>query len=198
MALNLNFNPSNIFCTEQGTYIRFIAWIPPSDDSWRLNFGSYNEDDDESGFIGVGCLLRDDKAVFKAGYADAYSDCGDNITLVELKALKVGLLLAVKNGVDYIEIEGDNSIVVRILKGEIIPLCPVLKDITAECVEIMIKSFRQIIIRRIDVNGNKGATGLAIVGFDNQKTFSWQNEAPQGINKILINDVIGRWIAIGR
>ncbi|OMO89004.1 hypothetical protein COLO4_19990 [Corchorus olitorius] len=70
--------------------IRHFAWIPPSDDSWKLNY---------AGFVGPngsgsGCVLRDQNAFFKAACARPLKDCKDLI-LAELDGLHQGLMLAI-------------------------------------------------------------------------------------------------------
>ncbi|WRX09491.1 Ribonuclease H domain - like 4 [Theobroma cacao] len=96
--------------------VHHIAWIPPSDDSWKLNFaGSIGSN---SG--GSGCVLRDQNGIFKVACATPSQGYKDLI-MAELIALRHGLIIAIKYGVNYIEIEGDQSLVIQMLVGQAIP-----------------------------------------------------------------------------
>lgn len=112
--------------------------VTPSDDSWRLNFAGFTPNSDIN--VGFGCVLRDQNAIFKAGYAAPIRDSGD-ATETELIALYVGLDIAQRQGVDYLEIEGDYSFVMQNLTGVVDPMSfsmpTSVRELLGECIKLM-------------------------------------------------------------
>lgn len=73
MDKNLTLGPAQpTVDTEYGVLVHSISWDTPFEDSWRLNFSGYTGAAD--GSAGVGCVLRDQNAIFKAACAAPIKD----------------------------------------------------------------------------------------------------------------------------
>ncbi|KAK3227294.1 hypothetical protein Dsin_007156 [Dipteronia sinensis] len=180
-----------IVYTDNGVLYHHISWTPSSDDSWRINFAGQVAA--ESKNAGAGFILRDQNAKFKAAYAAPVRNC--NLRLeAELVGLKHGLVMAIRHGVDYLEIEGDYSIEMRVLAGEqIIPSSANINKLAKKC-SYLLKQFFSVKICQVDFDSNQGANEVAAIGINLKKHKKWLGEPPSNIYEILITDVIGRWI----
>ncbi|GMY33311.1 Ribonuclease H-like domain containing protein [Fagus crenata] len=197
MAMNLNHVPvQNIVHTENGVLVHCRTWIPPSDDSWKLSFAGCTPG---SALFkaGVGIVVRDQNAIFKTAFAAPIRNFG-NQTVTELTALNLGLDLALKQGVDFIEIEGDYSPVINILTSEdVVPSSfpSSVRTLVVECGDLLNK-FRSVLVRQVHFQANESANTLAVVGCELDESFQWINKPPQVIAESLILDVIGRWMPL--
>lgn len=194
MALNLT--PGSLqhpLHMENVLLVRRVAWLTPGDDSWRLNFAGYSASV-PNGDAGIGCILRDQNAIFKAGYAAPIRDSG-NVTKTELISLKIGLEIALRLGIDYLEIAGDYSIVIRLLLGELLPLPPSVQVLLEECYHFLAQ-FRSTRIRQLHIHANEPANKLAIIGAELEEPLHWVDKAPPEIAESLLADVIGRWMPL--
>ncbi|WRX09495.1 Ribonuclease H domain - like 5 [Theobroma cacao] len=169
--------------------VHHVAWIPSSDDSWRLNFAGCIGPDGG----GSGCILRDQNGIFKAAYATPLKDCR-SLIMAELIALHRGFIIAIKYGVDYIEIEGDQSTVIRMLVGQTIPFSKICRRILVDCFKY-IKSFRSVKVRQIFEYSNEAANNIARISTELDEPSLWDDYPPVEITNILVTDVIGRWIS---
>ncbi|KAL5741903.1 hypothetical protein ACOSP7_028635 [Xanthoceras sorbifolium] len=168
----------------------FISWTPPSDQSWRINFAGYVNGSKKAG---AGCILRDQNAKFKAACAVPVMNC-NNLVGAELTGLKHGLVMAIKQGVDYLEIEGDYSPAMRLLFGEVsIPLSSKIYQLVDHC-SYLLNQFRSVKIREVNIDINSGANEVATIGICLKNPKQWLDEPPSEISEILITDVIGRKI----
>ncbi|XP_022760086.1 uncharacterized protein LOC111306518 [Durio zibethinus] len=167
-----------------------VAWIPPSDNSWKLNF---------AGCIrpigtGAGCILRDQNAIFKVACAVPIKACRD-LVMAELIALKHGLIIAINYGVDYIEIEGDQPLVIQMLQGhQATPFYEICRGVLHECFNC-IKNFRSVKVHQIHQYSNCAANDIARIATELQELSYWDGNPPSAIVNTLVTDVIGRWIS---
>ncbi|KAI9153822.1 hypothetical protein LWI28_017076 [Acer negundo] len=142
---------------------------------------------------GAGIILRDQNAKFKAAYAAPVRNCNRRLE-AELVGLKHGLIMAIRHGVDYLEIEGDYLIEMQVLAGEqIIPSSANINKHAKKC-SYLLKQFRSVKISQVDFDSNQGANEVATIGIDLKKRKKWLAEPPSNISGILITDVIGHWI----
>ncbi|PON38746.1 Ribonuclease H-like domain containing protein [Parasponia andersonii] len=170
-----------------------ISWIPPSDCSWKLNFAGFVADC-ESGIAGVGFILRDENAIFKAGCAEPVNEC-DNIVTAELLALTHGLEVAMNQGIDFIEIEGDCVPLLELLYCQAEPMSSYAQELLDQCIDF-IKSFRGVNIRRINSYSNGAANKMAALAISEDEPIFWFGQPPPEISEILVEDVIGRWVQV--
>ncbi|XP_062106978.1 uncharacterized protein LOC133818239 isoform X2 [Humulus lupulus] len=170
-----------------------VACIPPTDCSWRLNFAGMISDRD-SGTAGLGFILRDENAIFKAGCAEPLYNC-DNIVTAELTALCHGLEVAMNQGVEYLKIEGDCGVVFEVLnhKTEILP--PGIEKLLNRCINFM-KAFRGAKIRHVVNHRNMAANKMASIGSGEDEAIFWSSTPPPEISEIVVDDVIGRWVSV--
>ena len=197
MAMNLSLYPSqNIILTEHGAFFYHRTWVTPSDDSWRLNFAGFTPNLDIN--AGFGCVLRDQNAIFKAGYAAPIRNSGDG-TETELIALYIGLDIAQRQGVDYLEIEGDYSFVMQILTGVVDPMSFSLpssvRKLLGECRKLIGK-FRSVKAHEVHFHANEPAKQLAVMGSQLDEAVQWLDNIPSPIADSIILDVIGRWMPL--
>lgn len=171
--------------------VHHVAWIPPSDYSWKLNFAGLVVDR-ESGTAGVGFILRDENAMFKAGCAAPVDDC-DDIIIAELTALSHGLEVAMNQGVEYLEIEGDCAIVFQVLHRRVEPVSSFAQDLLDQCIHY-IQAFRCAKIRRVNNHSNVAANKMAAIAIGEDEAIFWFSKPPPEISEILVEDVIGRWV----
>ncbi|EOX93222.1 Pentatricopeptide repeat-containing-like protein [Theobroma cacao] len=141
--------------------VHHVAWIPSSDDSWRLNFAGCIGPDGG----GSGCVLRDQNGIFKAAYATPLKDCR-SLIMAELIALHRGFIIAIKYGVDYIEIEGNQSTVIRML------------------------------VRQIFEYSNEAANNIARISTELDEPSLWDDYPPVEITNILVTDIILLFLTI--
>lgn len=194
MDTNLTLGPAQpTVDTEYGVLVHSISWVTPYEDSWRLNFSGYTTGA-ANGNAGAGCVLRDQNAIFKAACAAPIKDC-ENVEMTELVALNLGLDIALRQGVDYIEIAGDYSIVIRLLAGESIPFPSSVQSLIEECSYFLAK-FRGVMIRQVPIHANEPANLLAIFGSGFEEPLQWFDKPPPEIADSLIGDVIGRWMPL--
>lgn len=176
--------------TDQGAFVHHIAWTPTNDDSWKLNFAGCTSD--LSSKAGIGCVLRDQNAIFKVACAAPLRDC-DSITKAELMALRLGLDLAITQGVDYLEVEGDYPIVFRLLQGRILPLSSSTETLLEQCIRYL-ERFRRVKVRQVNFKANEVANAIATMSTDQEEPRHWFDEPPSEIAQMLVSDVIGRWM----
>ncbi|KAK4834157.1 hypothetical protein QYF36_017901 [Acer negundo] len=180
-----------IVYTDNGVLYHHISWTPSSDDSWRINFAGQVAAGSKN--AGAGIILRDQNAKFKAAYAAPVRNCNRRLE-AELVGLKHGLIMAIRHGVDYLEIEGDYLIEMQVLAGEqIIPSSANINKHAKKC-SYLLKQFRSVKISQVDFDSNQGANEVATIGIDLKKRKKWLAEPPSNISGILITDVIGHWI----
>lgn len=182
---------SSIF-TDQGVFVHHVAWTPTSNDSWKLNFACCTTQ--LSNTTGAGCLLRDQNAVFKAACAAPLKDC-ESITMAELIALHHGLDIAVTQGVDYLEVEGDFSIVFQLLQGQILPLSSSTETLLEDCVQYF-RRFRSLKVRQIKHGANAVAKKIAALSIGLAEPGYWFDKPPSDIAELLFGDVVGRWVPV--
>ncbi|EOX93219.1 Uncharacterized protein TCM_002059 [Theobroma cacao] len=107
--------------------------------------------------------------------------------MAELIALRHGLIIAIKYGVDYIEIEGDQSLVIQMLVRQAIPFSKICQSILADCVKY-IKSFRSVKVHQIDEYSNDAANNIARIATELEETSHWDGWVPTKIANILVTD----------
>jgi len=91
-----------------------VRWHPPPPGFVKLNFDGYLVNSSAAG----GFIVRDwTGKLIKAG-ATYYGDTP--ILVAEARALRDGLRLMIQAGFNNIVIEGDNMIVIQVLKGKIL------------------------------------------------------------------------------
>ncbi|KAK2651234.1 hypothetical protein Ddye_018723 [Dipteronia dyeriana] len=167
-----------------------ISWTPVSDESWRINFVGHVVDGCEN--AGAGFILRDQNAKFKAACAAPVINCSSRLG-AELVGLKHGLDMALKLGVDYLEVETDNSIAMKVIFGVSIPSSSSSKQFIEDC-SYLLKQFRCVKFGQVDIHSNQGANEVAAIGIGLKKPIEWLDEPPTYISETLTMDVIGRWI----
>ena len=121
--------------TSHGTFLHHIAWSPPPDHSWKLNFAGHVTDQD-LGIAGAACIIRDEDAIFKACCATPLK-YAKSIVLAELVALINGLEIAVSLGIECLEIEGDCNFLFHLLDGLVPASSPVMKDLIDNCLKLL-------------------------------------------------------------
>ncbi|KAM6548658.1 hypothetical protein CsatB_020334 [Cannabis sativa] len=179
--------------TNKDVLVYHVAWIPPTDYSWRLNFAGVISDR-KSGTAGLGFILRDENGIFKAGCAEPLSNC-DNIVTAELTALCHGLEVAMNQGVEYLEIEGDCGIVFEVLHYKIEVISPGIEKIISRCLNFL-EAFRHAKITQVPVPRNMAANKMASIGSGEREAIYWSNTPPPEISEIVVADVIGRWVSV--
>jgi len=92
---------------------QFIRWYPPTPETVKLNFDGSLQGRSATG----GYILRDWKGEPLVVGASNYGNT--SIIMVESRALRDGLQAALQFGFHQLDIEGDNSVVIGALKGEI-------------------------------------------------------------------------------
>lgn len=106
--MNLPSCSSKAFKSTTRSILAFhVAWIPSTDISWKLNFAGFVADH-QTGTGGATFILRDENAILKSACALPVEQA-ENLFVAELMALRHDLQTAVKQGVEYLEIEGDCS-----------------------------------------------------------------------------------------
>ncbi|KAF4381634.1 hypothetical protein F8388_021262 [Cannabis sativa] len=170
-------------------FIPFETYI--AEKSCRLNFAGVISDR-KSGTAGLGFILRDENGIFKAGCAEPLSNC-DNIVTAELTALCHGLEVAMNQGVEYLEIEGDCGIVFEVLHYKIEVISPGIEKIISRCLNFL-EAFRHAKITQVPVPRNMAANKMASIGSGEREAIYWSNTPPPEISEIVVADVIGRWV----
>ncbi|XP_024928418.1 uncharacterized protein LOC107416686 isoform X2 [Ziziphus jujuba] len=143
---------------------------------------------------GAGCLMRDQNAIFRAACAAPLKDC-ESITVAELTALHHGLEIAVTQGVDYLEVEGDHPIVFQLLQGQILPLSSSTETLLEECIQYF-RRFRSLNIRQVKHSVNAVANKIATLSIGRVEPCYWFDKPPSEITELLLGDVVGRWVPI--
>lgn len=179
-----------LLITDQGAFVQHIAWTPTTDDSWKLNFAGCASA--LSNTAGAGCILRDQNAVFKVACAAPLKDC-ESITMAELMALQLGLDLAITQGVDYLEVEGDSPIVFQLLQGRMPPLSSLTRTLVEQCIHYLEK-FRCVKVRQLNFKANEVANAIATLSIGWEKPYHWFDNPPPEIAHMLVSDVVGRWV----
>lgn len=190
MALDWNpVAPVRFIPSENGLVIHYIAWTPPFEDSWKLSFaGCTNVKFDK---VGIGCVLRDQNAIFKHAVSAPVIGCTCTIE-IELEALRFGLCEAVKLGIDYLEIEGESETAMRVILGHISPSTLLTQLLFDECVSTIGK-FQMVSFHPVHDYANRAARKLAKNAIDEGQLVRWSKKTPPAISKILIEDIIGRY-----
>ncbi|KAI4308610.1 hypothetical protein L6164_031666 [Bauhinia variegata] len=140
---------SDVLLTNEGAFVHNIAWIPPIDESWKLNFFAHFKPaytSSSTDMFSCACILRDQIGFFQAACAKPLKLC-DDFLVAELKALKKGLKLALKEAVDYLEIEGNVEILCNFLAGNFALFPFSAKAIAKRCFDLMLY-FRGINVRQ--------------------------------------------------
>lgn len=172
-------------------WVRHVSWIPPVEpDAWKLNFAAYFIDEDM--VAGTGCVLRDQNAVFVAACAGPVKKC-NNPTMAHLVALEQGLNVAMRLGVDYLEVEGEHPDVIRMIQRTLMPSTPSMATLLDRCFDLL-DGFRKVMVRRIHHLSNEAANVLASTGRRLEEPVHWTDEPPSDIVTILVTDVIGQWV----
>lgn len=190
MILDLNpIAAVRFFSSENGGMFHYVAWTPPFENSWKLNFAGSIYDGFDIG--GVGCVLRDENGIFKSALSAPVKGYTCAVA-TELAALKYGLYEAVLQGSDYLEIEGESEIAMRVILGQIKPSSPLIQNLFIECVSIL-DNFRMVRFHPVRGYVNRAANKLVELAIDKDETMRWPKEPPSTISEILIEDVIGRY-----
>lgn len=174
-------------------FVSYVSWISPADYAWKLNFAGFIADH-RTGSGGAGFILRDENAIMKAACAEplkyAESRCA-----TELLALSHGLQIAITQGVEYLEIEGDCSTVFQMLHGLISPPSPGMARILAKCLQY-IRSFRCVKTRWVNVHRNEPTNKVAELAIAEDEPVYWFTNPPPDVMAMLIEDVIGRMVPL--
>ena len=94
---------------------RAAKWMCPPQGRLKINVdGSYME---EQGCGGIGVIIRNDSGMCMAALSRPV-DYAHSVIHVEAEAMKAGLLLAIYQGWDYVEVETDCAMLVDALKGD--------------------------------------------------------------------------------
>ncbi|CAB4304474.1 unnamed protein product [Prunus armeniaca] len=113
--------------TNKGPCVRYIAWM---NDFWKLSFtGHYKH---ESKTASVGCIMRDHNAVFKAAFAQ-HVGMVSSFTRAQLTAFSRALEFAKREGVDYLEIEGNHPFVFRMMWGNVTRTSSMIRGLVNKC-----------------------------------------------------------------
>ncbi|KAL3745785.1 hypothetical protein ACJRO7_014837 [Eucalyptus globulus] len=176
---------------ETSMWVRHFSWIPPVEpDAWKLNFAGYFIDEDM--VAGTGCILRDQNGVFVAACAGPVKKCGTP-TMAHLMALEQGLDVAMRLGVDYLEVEGEHPDVIRMIQRTFMPSTPGMAILLDRCFDLL-DGFRKVMVRRIHHLSNEAANVLAAKGRRLEELVHWNDEPPSDIAPVLVTDVIGQWV----
>ncbi|KAA8524105.1 hypothetical protein F0562_010464 [Nyssa sinensis] len=173
-----------IIHTGNGKMVPYVAWTTTFEDSWRLNFAGSTMG--ESNIAGTGCILHDQNAIFKAAYAAPLKDSSNGVE-TELSALKFGLCVAIHQGVDYLEIEGDSAMAMRLLLGNISPFSLRIKEHLDQCM-FLIGKLQTVMLHTVEDYANRAANKLAAMATDLSEPMHWIEEPPSAIIQILIED----------
>ncbi|KAI4308609.1 hypothetical protein L6164_031665 [Bauhinia variegata] len=140
------------------------------------------------------CILRDQIGFFQAACAKPLKLC-DDFLVAELKALKKGLKLALKEGVDYLEIEGNVEILCNLLAGDFALFPFSAKTIARKCFDLMLY-FRGINARQAQFQTDYAVRKVAAEAANSKEPRYWQKRISPEIAEILAGDILGRWIPV--
>ncbi|OVA15706.1 hypothetical protein BVC80_1315g18 [Macleaya cordata] len=151
MAMEFAFGVSRM--RREGNYL--FAWIPPPDSYWKLNIAEITEANCSS--TGVASILRDDFGGFKGAVADTIKDVSQEFAA--LWAINIGLSLAMRLGVEYLEVEGHSPFVLTLMIGSTEP--------SPNCLQLfnhiwdLMRHFKGIKLHQVFPDVNEAATLLA-------------------------------------
>jgi len=163
---------------------KIIHWEPPPHGSVKLNFdGSVQGTSAAGGFIirdWQGTLLR----------AGSYRYGNASVIMAEARALRDGMLTAVRAGYTNIIIEGDNQAIFKALSGSApIPwrIANIIRD-----VRFMLSQCPHVEMRHIFREANMAADWLAKYGHTHQIIIEDSNSLHQELRKVVWDDMTGR------
>ncbi|XP_021826580.1 uncharacterized protein LOC110767363 [Prunus avium] len=155
--------------TNKGPCVCYIAWTPRLNGFWKLSFtGHYKY---ESKTASVGCIMRYHNAVLKAAFAQ-HVGMVSSFTRAQSTAFSRALEFAKREGVDYLEIEGNHPFVFRIMWGDVTRTSSVIRGLVNKC-RCDLRQIRSVRLRHVNMYGNLAANLLARIPLQPQQERSW-------------------------
>ncbi|CAL9013309.1 unnamed protein product, partial [Prunus brigantina] len=146
--------------THKGPCVSYIAWTPPLNGFWKLSLtGHYKH---ASKTASVGCIMRDHNAVFKAAFAQHVGKVS-SFTRAQLTAFSRAIEFAKREGVDYLEIEGNHPFVFRMMWGDVTRTSSMIRGLLINA------DIRSVRPRHVNMYGNLAANLLARISLQPQQ-----------------------------
>ena len=165
-------------------YNRYVRWQPPHPGRFKLNFDGSAVNSSAAG----GFLLRDWRGTVLKAAATNY---GHTSSLVaEARAVKDGILMALRTGHNPIDVEGDNLVVIQALNGSgHVPwqISNIIRDI-----QHLLHDGIQITFTHVFREANMAADWLSKFGHSINHTFISDICFSPCLSQIVADDVIGR------
>ena len=172
------------FCIKAEKFsIDRIRWIPPENDSSKLNFdGSVLPNKDAASSF----ILRNKDGNVTLAFAKKIGRA--SVLRAEAFALRAGLHAALIHGHRNINVEGDSKILIDCInnKGSIPwKISSIVRDI-----KILASSFNQISFIHIWREANFGADAVANIGHSRDVS-AWTENLPEKVSRAVLFDKIG-------
>ncbi|KAM1654040.1 hypothetical protein ACFX2K_006483 [Malus domestica] len=136
--------------------------------------------------MGLGWLGRDFAGLLQAAGGIGSGFC-HSVAAAEASAIRYALLACIEHGFNDIIIESDASLVIKMLKKE------VLVDFSIECIlgdiEVLVHKLRTVSFAFVPREGNRAAHSVAKYAFKEGRSFSWDCIGPEFLFNILAKDV---------
>ncbi|KAM5580171.1 hypothetical protein ABKV19_009757 [Rosa sericea] len=177
--------------TENEIFIHKIVWMRPFAGSWKLNYAyAYNQ---TSRKAFVGCVIRSENAAFKALLAGVAGQDARSTSDAALMALTAAVGLAVSQGGDFLEIEGENETTFSLVTGQIPPSDELTRELMFRCLREL-QNFRRVEFRHVKPDTNEAANHLARMAMETEESWFYADNPPPEVAAILDADVNGRYV----
>ena len=179
-------NETIVYSEPRKTMVARVGWFRPPPGCLKLN--TDNCQDEESGFVGIGVVLIDEKGDWVAGFTEKirYS----SIEEVELWGLERGLKLAWDLGVKNHRVEVDSIKAVQWIKGRG-QVTNSLANLVELCGELMEKQW-SVHLQHVYHEGNKVPDPMARIALTQEHGVNrtWKLP-PRNLEPVLQHDVLG-------
>ena len=166
-----------------------VAWRRPEIGWTKLNFDGSSKGDKAPGLASIGGVLRDHKAQFLLGYAEAIGRA--NSAMAELTALTKGLELVLENGWKDVWVEGDDKGLMEILADNKEVKCVETRSYF-RYIKSLILDLDNCKVSHIYREGNKVADRFASIGHRYKKLEIWRELPPLETLDMMRHDAEGK------